>query len=269
MGKTKIIIEAFKSILSPSHVITVPYNTIADTWQEESLKWDLNKKLNVINQRSINKIEESPDLLVIDEIHSLSDNQIDAIKELNPKRIIGLSGTLSKESKSRLRKELGLKVIYEYSIENAVRDNIVSNYEINVVYLPLDKKDKYIKAGSKKRQFSTTEYAHYEYLTKQFNRFKFLAYNDKKLEAMKYKWAGNRSRFLYSAKSKIELAQKIINSFKERMLIFTTLTDVADQLSDYSHHSKSENDNLSRFINNEIRTLSVCNMVDMGKLMPL
>lgn len=263
------MIEWFKSVLSNSHVITVPYNSIMESWHRECLKWGLNKELNIINQRSLDKVEHSPDLLVIDEIHSLSEYQMECIKKIQPKRIIGLSGTLSDVSKAILKSELGLNVIFEYTIEQAVRDSIISNYEINVVNLPLDNKDRYIKAGNKQKRFYTTEQGQYNYLTKQFNRFKFASFNDESLTPVKFKYAGQRSRLIYGAKSKIELVKKIIRQFKnERKLIFTTLTATADNLSKYSHHSKSD-DNLSRFIDKEIDELAVCNMVDMGKLMPL
>jgi hypothetical protein len=51
------------------------------------------------------------------------------------------------------------------------------------------------------------------------------------------------------------------------VLVFTTLT--TNDLVKHKHDSKSDGTNLQKFIDGKIDKLQVCNMVSMGKIMPL
>jgi len=268
VGKTKPTIDYLKLKDKGKVLITVPYNTIIDSWHDEFKKWDYEFTGDIINKVSLYKINvQDYDFIIIDEIHDLSENQLNAI--VNHKQLLGLSGSINDETLITLKSKLkGLEIIYKYTVDQAVNDNIVADYEIRVVTLPLDRKDKYLTAGTKKKPFKSTEFAQYEYLSKQFKRFRVMGWKDKKYEPLKYAWAGKRSRLLYSAKSKVELAKRIIANHK-RCLAFTVLNDVADELTEYTFHSKSEDTTLEQFINGDINKLTVCNMVNMGKLMPL
>jgi superfamily II DNA or RNA helicase len=194
-----------------------------------------------------------------------------------------LSGTITDKTHKELYPILTRKVIYYYPIEKAITDGIISNYNIVVYTLPLDNKDAYIESGAANKKFLTTELSNYGYLTKQFNKFRMMSFKDPKFSNMKYKYAGMRSRFIYSAKSKVNLVNRFINSFSsdEPILIFTTLTDVANILNTDTHHSKSNvkskyvdltnNDeitNLELFKQGIINRLAVCNMVSMGITIP-
>lgn len=255
-GKTKIAIDALRDFKGKI-LVTYPYNVIGDVWISEMEKWN-SRDMILCNQRSIP--DDDFDLVICDEIHSLSENQI---KQLKGNRILGLTGSLSKDSAKLLKRELDLDIIYTYTIEQAIEDGLISNYQITVVRLPLDDKDKYILAGNKKSKFYTTEKKNYEYLTKQFNKFRFLADEDPKYENIKMLMAGNRARAIYSYKTKIELAKQFIDG---RCLVFTVLHETARQLCKDQYHSKSNGDELDKFINNEIDSLAVCNMVSMGKI---
>jgi len=216
-------------------------------------------EIPIINSSSLHKHEA--DLLICDEIHNLSKKQKNELHKFN--HVIGLTGSLGDDTRHSL-KEIGLNVVFEYTIKEAIKDGIISDYNINVVTVPLNSKDKYIKAGSKDKPFYTTEKGQYDYLTKQFNRFKQMSWSNPKNTSIKMAFAGKRNRFITSCKSKIEVAKKIIDR-TERCLVFTSLTDVADKLTDSSFHSKSEGDELDNFISKKINKLTVCNMVEMGK----
>lgn len=272
VGKTKIIIDGLRKVPDTIKriLVTIPYNSIEETWMEEFQKWGLDSeirnKIHIINQRSLEKETISPDILISDEIHSLSERQIEAIKELNPSHILGMSGTISRETKNELRNSLNLKEIYRFSIEDAIKYNIISNYDIKIIPINLNTTDKYVEAGSKKKKFYTTEARQYDYLTKMFRKFRAMSWEDPQYEGVKYMFINKRKDLIYKAKTKIELAKKLINNIKERKLIFTTFTDIADELAKYSHHSKNEDqDNLTKFIEGQINELSVCNMVSMGR----
>lgn len=268
VGKSKIIIDALLQSDFNKITIIAPFNSILESWETEIGKWgeELREKVILVNQRSIEK-EHLSDILICDECHTLSENQVKTIKKLGFKSILGATGTLSKDSRKKINPILK-KIIHRYSIKEAIRDKIISNYNITVITLPLDNKDKYIESGTKKKKFNVTEFQQYNYLTKQFNKFKILAFKRPELENVKYAYAGKRSRFLYGAKSKIELAKSVINSIKDKKLIFTTLTDVADSLSPFSYHSKIPPKQLDQvledFKDNKFDKLSVCGMLSMG-----
>ena len=286
VGKSKIVIDFLNHILKENEQLTVTisavYNDILDSWVSELNKWECSVAAKLVNQRSITK-EHYSDILIIDECHTLSENQINNIHSLNFKYVIGLSGTITDKTHKELYPILTRKVIYYYPIEKAITDGIISNYNIVVYTLPLDNKDAYIESGAANKKFLTTELSNYGYLTKQFNKFRMMSFKDPKFSNMKYKYAGMRSRFIYSAKSKVNLVNRFINSFSsdEPILIFTTLTDVANILNTDTHHSKSNvkskyvdltnNDeitNLELFKQGIINRLAVCNMVSMGITIP-
>lgn len=256
VGKSRIAIESIKDINSVA--IIAPYNSIVDSWQKEYEKWGLTNIPVTLCTRSIDKLPDT-DLVIVDEIQTLSDLQI---KNLKGKRILGLTGTLGEETKKKLKKELGLDVIYKYSYEQAIEDKIISDFRINVIECRLDDKNKYLPGGTKDKPFLTTEKQGYDYLTKQFNRFKILAWNNSKLEPVKMQWASKRANLLYNSNTKYDIAKSIFDKL-DRSVVFTTRTEVADKFAD-SYHSKSEEDNLERFQIGDINKLAVCQMTNMG-----
>lgn len=266
-GKSKIVLDSFKN-LNQRILITAPYDTIINSWNSEILKWNYQYlKINIINQRSLDKITSSDyDLICCDEIHSLSEKQQQQLKNLNIP-YFGITGSLSDTTLKELNKSLGLTIKFNYSLEQAIADKIISDYKINIITCNLDDTDKYIIGGTKKSPFLTTELKHYQYLSKQFDRFKILAWEDDKFNNVKMNFARLRSQLLYTCKTKINIAKKLISK-KDRVLVFTTLTDTADSLCQFAYHSKSVGDNLTKFCNEEIDKLAVVSMVSMGITIP-
>ena len=264
-GKSRVIIDALKSLKNiPKTLILAPFNTIIDSWHQEFDKWGMDQtNIEVRTTRWLLDQKELPyQLIITDECHRLSEAQI-AILKAYEGPILGLSGSISPETKWTLRRDLGLKVIHEYGVDEAVKDEIVADYQINIVTLPLDDKDKYIVAGTKDKPFFTTEKKHYEYLSAQVRRAMAVSRGDKSKDGWVKSLLGKRSRAVYSYRSKLKLAKKLIDSLEDKVLVFTTLT--ANDLCEHKHDSKSDGTNLDKFINGEISKLQVCNMVSMGK----
>jgi superfamily II DNA or RNA helicase len=268
VGKSKIVIDYLKQT-DDTPLIIVPFNSIKDSWETEFNKWGYNKKVDVVNKRSLHKVINTYTVAIVDEIHDMSENQYNLLRQLKLP-IIGLSGTLTKEKIKELKENFGLDIIFEYDINEAVEENIVSNYEINLIPIPLDTKDKYVEAGNKKKRFKVTERQQYDYYDKAFNKYLFLLRTQHldKYKFMLRSVVNKRMHFIYKAKSKIEFTKKFIDSIKDKKLIFTTNTEVANELSPHSHHSKSSTNNLDKFIKDEINTLSTCQMVSMGNFCP-
>ncbi len=70
---------------------------------------------------------------------------------------------------------------------------------------------------------------------------------------------------MYSCRSKLNIAKKLINKFSEdRLLIFSTLTESANYLCENQYHSKADKANLDKFSSGIINQLAVVNMANTG-----
>ena len=267
VGKSKIICDAIKPMKTKKFLITAPYNTILESWKTEFAKWRMNpKNITLVNQRSLSKEDLSKyDVIICDEVHTLSDNQILFLKDFKGK-LLGASGSISKDTEKTLKSELSIQKIFEFTIEQAIEMGIVADYEIFLVPVTLNATDKYIEAGSKDAKFMTTEYANYQYHTAQFEKFKKMSWNNKKFEFVKMAAASKRADLIYKSKTKIEKVKKLIKDH-ERCLIFTTRTEVADEFAT-GYHSKADPNILTQFMEGEINKLAVCEMTNMGVTFP-
>jgi superfamily II DNA or RNA helicase len=288
VGKSKIICDTINMLRSSSlHskiLITVPYTSIINSWKTEFQKWNVDaKNIDVVCQRSLDKYLANNDYEYIfsDEIHTLSEYQIEVLQEYlevnTTRKLVGLTGSLSKETLSNLKDAFSIVKADSVSIEEAIEYGFIASFKIRCIGLSLDGKDKYIEAGSKKKKFKTTEQANYNFLEKQFKKFRGLAWyaendSDKaKWNKMKMLYASKRANLLYTAKSKVALAKKLMLEH-DRALCFTARTSVADTLakdtSGVSYHSKSSSDTLQEFFDGKYNRLYVCEMTNMGITFP-
>jgi superfamily II DNA or RNA helicase len=268
VGKTKILLDAISTLKYNNILVTVPFDTILDSWNTEKDKWGFGvNTIKIINQRSLNKESlDIYDVIICDEIHTLSDNQKLVLQPFKNK-ILGATGSLGDKTKKALRWELGLKPIFTYSIEQAIEDGIISNYEIVLHYVNLDNIKKNVEYGTKAKPLIGTELQAYNWFSSQFERMKFLSYNNPGLNAVKMNYARLRSNVIYNSVNKLS---KVLELKKQasRCLIYTARTEVADKISK-SYHSKSEDDNLESFALGKIKKLAVVQMVSMGRFLKL
>ena len=271
VGKSKIIIDAFKKLKKDIPIlITYPTNNIGDSWNSEFDKWNYDSKnITLINQRSLHKIKKINDykLIIVDECHSLSSNQLRILSRFKGQSL-GLSGSISDETKMVLEDVLGLTTIYEYSVADAVEDEVISDYKIKIITLPLDTKKKYVPGGSKTKPFNTTEEANYKYLTRQFIQASAVAKKDRSKEGWVKSILGKRARAIYGYQSKIDLCKKLLATIPEdeKVLVFTGLT--ANDICVHRHDSKTEEDNLTLFKDGDITRVQVVDQVSMGQTIP-
>ena len=86
VGKSKIVCDAINVLQSPQMIlITVPYNSIQESWTTELNKWGVNIPIAIINQRSLAKEEDlnKYDIIICDEIHTLSNAQIQVLQSFD------------------------------------------------------------------------------------------------------------------------------------------------------------------------------------------
>lgn len=182
--------------------------------------------------------------------------------------IIMASGTIGEKSMKKLS-VLRRKVVYEYTIEQAIEDKIVNDYEIILHPVRLDNKEKYILSENKDKTWLSTEYANYEYLCKTYDKFQKMSWNNAKLIPVKMQWAGKRANALYTYKSKIEKVKEFIKD-KSNFILFTARTEVCNEFGNpyHSNIEKKDEDNLIKFKNQLISNVSVVNMASMGVSFP-
>lgn len=229
-GKTFIAEKAIPNYLHT--IIVLPRNDIIEGWMNTfEKKWKVMCSVEFCTTRSLKKvIYQRSCLLVLDEIQEYSDNQLDELSTMVGDftvDVMALTGTLTKKKEERIARILGLPISYEYSIEEAVADGILTDYQINVHKIPLDKLRRYIttKKGevSEKTYFDKIQYA----IKKNPKNKAFL---DRKLISL-----------LQTSGSKLEATLRFLDSYKEeRVLVFCGQTKIADELGIPVYHSKAK-----------------------------
>lgn len=234
-GKIRTTINILKKLKPKSILIAYPDNKIKDSWiaDFEHAKYK-DDNVTYTTHLSLHKHQdEAFDLVVIDEIHLLSEAQIEATKVLleNNDVVLGLTGTLSKRTEETLSEELDMMVIAHYPIETAIEEGVIVDYQITVIKVPLDNivvNDYKGKKRTEKKQFDSYAWV-IDSLERQGKNTMFLRLA--------------RMRIIQSSLAKLKMTKKILDAHKdERILVFCGTTKIADSLGIPSHHSKSKDD---------------------------
>jgi len=213
-------------------LIAYPDVKIKDSWQTDFEKRRYyNPNITYTTHLSLKKyVDYEYDVIIIDEIHLLSDAQLDAANELfrYNQCVLGLTGTLSGATEREIEERLDLHVIAHYPIELAIQECVIVDYEINVVKVPLDNTVlvKYkTKTRTEKQQFDS-----YAWVIDQLER--------QNRNTMFLRLA--RMRIIQNSLSKLNATKALLKKYKdERILVFCGLTKIADELGIPSYHSKS------------------------------
>ena len=234
-GKIKFTLNCLKK--TDSVLVVYPEVSIKNSWQTDIKKWKFKGKVDYSTSMSFKKIRKVYDVLVIDEIHLLSEAQIQAVSEYlyntGIKKVIGLSGTLSDDTQAKLSASLGLDVLVEYSISQAIIDGVICDYKIDVVYVPLSTVPN-IKVTWKGGEFMTSEKSSFDYITNKIN-----ISHSSKLKMLRLL----RMSMIKKSKAKIAATQLILKTLlHKRVLVFTGLIEVAESLGIPTYHSKSKSD---------------------------
>lgn len=268
-GKSRVSIMALKELKSKTIALIVPTVKLRDNnWKEEFEKWDAIKYYDKIKRycyASIAKvIDEDFDLVICDEIHNITENNVVFFKNNKVKRVIGLTATVPEDD---IKYEIINKIApvkFTYTLSEGVKDGVVSPYEIKVVETRLDHKNKSVKAGKKGNYYYVTERKKYENLSRLIN---ILRYGGKDPI-----WATmSRMRFIYDLESKTELAKKILDQYIDkdlRTIIFCGSIKQADELCKHRYHSKTDDKDLQAFIDGKINRLSCVKALNEGLNIP-
>ncbi len=261
VGKIKITLNCLKP--KDKVIIIYPETNIKTSWVNDIKKWKFkSKNIKYSTSKSFKKIQDPCDILVIDEIHTLSENQItDVVNYINKhkiQKVLGLSGTISEDTRITLENRLKLKIIVNYPIEQAIDDRIITDYRITVLTTPLDT-NKNIKIKWSGGEFYTSEKMSFDRLTAKIGDLSTPAKSLKMLRL-------TRMSIIKKSASKIRLTKEVLSKLNtHRVLVFTGLTDVADSLGIPSYHSKNSDEKIrDEFLNGKLDKLAIVNKLNTG-----
>lgn len=269
VGKSKIVIDALNKVNRPLDVLIIaPKKPILESWQVETTKWGLRDDIYIHYSwsNSLKKLDTVYDLIIADEIHEYNKNVLDLLQNHinNNTRIIALTGTLDGDTEYAVTKDLKIPLVYEYSIEQAINDKVVADYEIICIGCELDNTNKYVLAGNEEKRFYQTELEAYTYWNSQYN----LAVTRKRWSSLKFLMSA-RLNIIYNSLTKVNVTKRLLETLdKQRCLIFTGRQEIADTIVPHSFHSKSEEDTLTMFKEGTIDHLAVVSMISMGITIP-
>ena len=231
-GKIRTSIIALEQLKPKSILIAYPDNKIRESWETDFRASGFDDSIvKYTTHLSLKKLVDNEyDIIIIDEIHLLSEAQIEACQDLfsNNACILGLTGTLSSWTEKTLEEELDLHVIAHYPIEKAIEEGVIVDYEIHVIRVPLD--------NVTPQQFKTkqkTEKKQFDALTWVINKLQ-----NSGSDTMFMRLA--RMRLIQSSLAKVKATRALLEKHAdERVLVFCGVTKIADSLGIPSYHSKS------------------------------
>ena len=249
--------------------LIVPTEKLRDeNWKEEYQKWNSIHLYNTTNRicyASASKIKQVlVDFLILDEAHNITELGSDFFYNNVVVNVIAITATKpTDKSKLQIFQELSIPIVYELSLDDAVRLGFVAPYKIVVVSVPLNSVDLNISGGTKAKSFPTTEKLQYDYLTKAYNT---------SLYTPRAKFAiMRRMQFIYNLMSKENVAKYILDNLileDERVIIFAGTIKKADSLCTNSFHSKSNSSSYDLFKEESINRLSCVQALNEGHNLP-
>ena len=250
------ILEKMNSNISI--LIAYPDVKIKDSWEQDfKARGYNNSQITYTTHLSLHKHRHDEfDVIVIDEIHLLSDAQVEVCEELfeTNKQVLGLTGTLSAWTESELDMRLDLPVLAHYPIEQAIQEGVIVDYQITIVKVPLDNKIVQTVKGK-----ARTEKKHFDACSWVINQLSQMGKDTMMLRL-------KRMRIIQGSIAKLNMTKAILNQYKEeRILVFCGTTNAADSLDIPSHHSKSpDKEGFKKFTEGEGNQMAVVKIGNTG-----
>ena len=243
-------------------LVVGPKVSILDTWKEQAKlhnKTYLLESMDFSTYLSLSKKPHHYDLVILDECHNLLDTHR-AWLDSHQGKILGLSGTMPKYEHSEKGKMVSdyCPVVYHYSTDDAVEDDILNDYRIIAHELELDTAKTIKVEGKAGNSWYTSERTNYEYWTSRVHA----STSKKQQQIMRVM----RMKALMSFKSKEKYAEKLLREIKDKCIVFCNTQEQAERLCQYSYHSNNPNSeyNLERFKEGKIMQLSAVHQLSEG-----
>lgn len=162
VGKSKAFIM-IQQELKPRHtVIVVAERAHIKNWKAEYVKWgaeDLLSSTDIFCYASLkNHTADSCDLLCLDEAHHISPARSDMLITIHTKKVIALTATMNLERRTLLENTFGRFKVFNVSLREAIKKDILPVPQIHVIPLELDSQNPtetyVISKGQKTRRVS-------------------------------------------------------------------------------------------------------------------
>ena len=246
-------------------LVVAPKVSIFQEWIDQANKFNLSHLIEHIKfttYLSLHKQDLDYDVVYLDECHSLKFSHKDWLDQYKGK-IVGLTGTPPKYASSEKGKMVNdyCPVIYNYSTDEAVEDNILNDYRIKVHMLSLGIQNN-IQVKMKDKVFYTSEKANYAYWTGRLAN----ATNRKMEQILRVM----RMKALQGFPSKVNYAKELLWIIDDKVILFANTMEQADSFEVESYHSKNpqSNDNLDEFKKGKIRKLACVLQLNEGVNIP-
>lgn len=247
-GKTRILLNSIKKHSkkdTPDVLVCYPNIDIKNSWVKECELINYQPNITYCTFVSIEKMKDRLfDYVVFDESHSLAENtklKIAAYINKRHKHCVFASGTYSDSTLEATQFNTGLNLIVNYTTEQAIKDDIVSDFNIVIHTYNLNSTDK--KWFGKVKKWQSTEVKECSRLTNKVNT---TSGQEKFFHAL------NRMRFINSCDSLIDCVKNWIkNNPNERFLLFTGDENIGKKYNLPMYNSKSKNNDLLIDFQNE------------------
>lgn len=261
VGKIRIALNILRRQEAKRVLICYPRNDIQKGWLDEiELLGCGELQIEYSTFHSLKKrIGRKYDCFIIDEIHEASDAQLDVMDVIVEQvATIALTGTMTATTAKNIEARTGLTTCFVYPIEQAVKDGVLCDYEINIHLVELDdKKEQYeSKKGrvyTEKRWFEINEFLK--------KKTKNNAFFDNKL-----------INIIQNSLSKLNKTRALLReAAEERVIVFCGTTNMTDALGIPVYHSKERNEGAFKaFCEGKILRIATIKMAQAGiKIVPI
>lgn len=281
LGKSWVMIEALKRLVSLHNYKKIWYlcnsTALRDVdFVNELKQWDAEYLIPLINRmcyQKAHKIEgEDVDVVLADEFdYSLTDVYSQVYTKNNFKHKV-LTTAFIAEDKLPLIKNIA-KVVYSSSLLEIENKNVLNKSSYNFVnfLMTQDETATYKRYGQTLKELINRKQELSFKIINQIDESKQSSYH-RDLNYIKYKIESTtlaRKRFLNALTSSADICRKLMKeiylSDKDcKILTFCELTMQADRVSKYSYHGNDNKENLQKFRDGVIQSLSVCGKVNRG-----
>lgn len=264
-GKTKLGLMHMQYYLhdQSKFLVVAPKRSIFQSWIDDCKKFECEELLEHITfttYLSLSKNKIDYDCVYLDEMHSLLDSHLEWLEGYRG-RILGLTGTPPKRGAKASIVFNYCPIKFTYTVDTAIDDKILNDYEIHVHTIPLDSRSN-IKKESKNGTWYTSEYKLYSYWNNKLQN----ASSDKELKFLRIM----RMKTLMSLPSKENYTLKLMNNTNNKCIIFANTKEQADKLCKFSYYSgnKQSEENLQKFKEGSIDRLSCVLQLSEGINIP-
>lgn len=265
-GKTRILLQSIQKHSKGKDIkvlLLYPNIDIKNSWENECDLIGYHPDITFCTFASISKIKQFGwDYVIFDEAHLLGEeNQLPIAGEIakKNKHVLFASGTYNKDTLSDIKHYTKMKLIVNYSTNQAIKDGIVSDFTIYIHKYELNN-TKIVEYGKIKKWKSTEK--------KECTRLSnFILKSSGQLKMFK---SLERMRFINSCDSLIQCVNKWIDKNKDkRFILFSSDEKTGLKYNLPMFNSKSQDDTILRqFQQGEINQLCLLKKASAGVTFP-